>query len=124
MYCLWNVGETKIDRGKGNQPARSFLSRLQEGRRRRRRRRRGIPPPKINIVYLGDAFDRMENRDRRVRSTCTGSVSRPISTNVCQSFRRPNFQTYQYKHDRYNRHIRAGRTRAARDTIRKEIEFY
>lgn len=60
-----------------------------------------VPPPKINIVYVvGDAFDRMENRDIRVRSTCTGSVSRPHLHQRLQSFRRPNFQTYQYKHDR------------------------
>lgn len=78
MYCLWNVGETKIDRGEGNPPARSASIPPPRGQKGGRE----IPPPKINIVYLGDAFDRMENRDRRVRSTCTGSVSRPISTNV------------------------------------------
>lgn len=62
----------------GNPPARSASIPPPRGQKGGRE----IPPPKINIVYLGDAFDRMENRDRRVRSTCTGSVSRPISTNV------------------------------------------
>lgn len=56
MYCLWNVGETKIDRGEGNPPARSASIPPPRGQKGGRE----IPPPKINIVYLGDAFDRME----------------------------------------------------------------
>lgn len=76
-----------------------------------------VPPPKINIVYLGDAFDRMENRDRRVRSTCTGSVSRPISTNVCKV---SGVRIFKHINTSMTGNIYAGRTYAARDTIRKE----